>query len=58
MVFNLISIMILYIALVALQYLHMVGVRTKCDKLAALCCLGSAVVGILLGVALTGMVFI
>lgn len=58
MVFNLILILILYFALIALMYLHGVGVRTKCDKLATLCCLGSAVVGILLGVALTSMAFI
>lgn len=58
MVFNFILVIILYFALIAFMYLHMVGIRTKCDKLAVLCCLGSAAVSILLGVALTSMVFI
>ena len=57
MIFKIIITIILYIALITLMYNVIVGVREKDDKLIILCGIGSGLVGMLFGVALSSILF-
>jgi hypothetical protein len=57
MIFKIIITIILYIALNTLMYNVIVGVRTKDDKLTVLCGIGSGIIGMLFGVALSSIIF-
>ena len=57
LIFNIIIAAILHVALIFLMYNVIVGVRTKDDRLTVLCGIGSGLVGMLLGIALGGIIF-
>lgn len=57
MIFNIIITVILFVALIFLMYNVIVGVRTKDDRLAVLCGIGSGLVGMLFGLALSSILF-
>lgn len=57
MIFKIILAVILFVALITLMYNVIVGVRTKDDRLIVLCGIGSGMVGMLLGVALSSILF-
>ena len=57
MIFNIVITVILCITLVLLMYNVIVGVRTKDDILTVLCGIGSGLVGMLFGLALSSILF-
>lgn len=57
LIFNIIITVILCITLILLMYNVIVGVRTKDDRLTVLCGIGSGLVGMLFGLALSSILF-
>lgn len=57
MIFNIILIIILFIALISAMYNIIVGIRTKDDKLIVICGIGAGLIGMLFGVALGSILF-
>ena len=57
MVFKIIMTIILFIAFISVMYGCFEGIREKDDKLTAICSLASGLVGFLLGVTLSSIIF-
>ena len=57
MIFHIILTIILFIVLITAMYNIIVGVRTKDDRLIVICGIGSGLLGMLFGVALSSILF-
>ena len=57
MIFKIIMTIILFIAFISVMYGCFEGIKEKDDKLTAMCGLGSGLVGFLLGLTLSSIIF-
>ena len=57
MIFSIVIAVILFVALIFLMYNVILGIRTKDDRLTVLCGIGSGLVGVVFGIALSSFLF-